>query len=263
VGGLAAGMAHEINNPLGAMVQNAQNILRRISPDLLQNQIAAEQCGITLEAVREYLERRQIITFLESIRTSGHKASEIVDNMLNFSRKSESRKTPVLLDGLLEKTVSLAAHDYDLKKKFDFRRIRIERQYEKSLEPVACVATEIEQVVLNLLRNAAQAMAEGVGKDPPTIFLRLYKSRDMAVIEVQDNGPGMNDQELKRVFEPFYTTKDVGVGTGLGLSVSYFIVTNNHNGAMEVQSEPGKGANFIIRLPLGAVSTERTVSDAA
>ncbi|MEJ2040501.1 MAG: cache domain-containing protein, partial [Desulfosarcinaceae bacterium] len=144
VGGLAAGMAHEINNPLGAMVQNAQNILRRISPDLPQNRIVAEQCGITLEAVRDYLQRRQIVSFLESMRASGHKASEIVDNMLNFSRKSESRKAPVHLDSLLEKTVALAAHDYDLKKKFDFRHIRIERRYDGDLEPVACVATEIE-----------------------------------------------------------------------------------------------------------------------
>ncbi len=258
VGGLAAGMAHEINNPLGAMVQNAQNILRRISPDLPQNRAVAEQSGVTLEAVRDYLQRRQIVSFLESIRASGHKAAEIVDNMLNFSRKSESRKAPVRLDSLLEKTVSLAAHDYDLKKKFDFRHIRIERHYDSALEPVACVATEIEQVVLNLLRNAAQAMADQEGsRQPPTITLRLYRNNGMAVIEIQDNGPGLTEQAMKRVFEPFYTTKDVGVGTGLGLSVSYFIVTNNHSGTMEVQSEPGKGANFIICLPINAPQSEK------
>ncbi len=257
VGGLAAGMAHEINNPLGTMMQNAQNIVRRMSPDLPRNRIVADQCGIPLERVIAYLTQRQVFMLLEGIRLSGQKASEIVENMLNFSRTSESRKAPVALSELLEKTVSLAAHDYDLKKKYDFRRIRIERHFDDHLEPVLCVGTEIEQVILNLLRNAAQAMSEKEKNDQtPTIIMRLYREHHMAVIELQDNGPGLPDQELKRVFEPFYTTKDVGIGTGLGLSVSYFIVTNNHNGSMEVRSEPGQGATFIVRLPLekGAAS---------
>ena len=116
---------------------------------------------------------------------------------------------------------------------------------------VCCVATEIEQVILNLLRNAAQAMSGGdLNGRAPVITLRLYKQAEMAVIEVADNGPGMNAKALKRVFEPFYTTKDVGSGTGLGLSVSYFIVTNNHGGTMEAHSGPGNGATFIVRLPL-------------
>jgi len=254
VGGLAAGMAHEINNPVGAMVQSAQNILRRISSDLPANVAAAKACGIQLAALRAYLEDRQIISFLEGIRISGEKAAEIVDNMLHFSRQSESRKEEVQLADLLDKTISLAAHDYDLKKKYDFRRIQIERVFEDNVKKVPCVATEIEQVVLNLLRNAAQAMAkQDTECDPPRITLRLYAQNDMAVIEVEDNGPGMNPKDLKRVFEPFFTTKDVGTGTGLGLSVSYFIITNNHGGTLEARSESGKGANFIIRLPMAHV----------
>ncbi len=251
VGGLAAGMAHEINNPLGAMVQNTQNILRRLSPDLPANTQAAKACGVDLDAVRCYLEERQILSFLEGIRTSGKSAAEIVDNMLHFSRNSESRKTPVYLAELLDKTVSLAAHDYDLKKKYDFRRIAIERQFERNMEMVPCVPTEIEQVVLNLLRNAAQAMADqGENGAPPQIILRLYGRDDKAVIEVEDNGPGMGDRQRKRAFEPFYTTKDVGVGTGLGLSVSYFIITNNHGGTLEVSAAPDRGARFTISLPM-------------
>ena len=96
-----------------------------------------------------------IFRFLENIRVSGERASHIVENMLNFSRSSESRKSPVDLSELLDKAVELAAHDYDLKKKFDFRHIRIVRHYEPALPPVPCAATEIEQVVFNLLRNAA------------------------------------------------------------------------------------------------------------
>jgi PAS domain S-box-containing protein len=263
VGGLAAGMAHEINNPLGAMVQNAQNILRRISPHLPKNKAVADQCGVSLPAIMDYLERREIVNLLGGIRLSGLKASEIVENMLNFSRKSESRKAPVHLAELLERTVSLAAHDYDLKKKYDFRRIAIERDYDQALA-VCCVATEIEQVILNLLRNAAQATTQNEKEAAcPTIALRLFRENNMAVIEVRDNGQGISEHDMKRVFEPFYTTKDVGIGTGLGLSVSYFIVTNNHNGTMEVQSEPGKGSCFIVRLPLQDGSRSRPTAFAA
>jgi two-component system, NtrC family, sensor kinase len=259
VGGLAAGMAHEINNPVGAMVQSAQNILRRISPDLPANVATARACGIELTALRAYMEDRQIISFLQGIRASGEKAAEIVDNMLHFSRQSESRKEHVQLAELLDKTISLAAHDYDLKKKYDFRRIQIERVFEDDVKMVPCVATEIEQVVLNLLRNAAQAMAgQDTDGEPPRITLRLYSQNDMAVIEVEDNGPGMNAKDLKRIFEPFFTTKDVGAGTGLGLSVSYFIITNNHSGTLEARSEQGRGANFIIRLPMATVLEGQT-----
>jgi PAS domain S-box-containing protein len=251
VGGLAAGMAHEINNPLGAMVQSAQNILRRISTDLPANLDMAAQCGVELTAVRYYLEQRRIIEFLEGIRSAGDKAAEIVENMLHFSRKSESHKEAVDLAELLNKAVSLAAHDYDLKKKYDFRRIHIEREFQTDVGVVPCVATEIEQVVLNLLRNAAQAMAECENDSTSArIELRLYRRDGMAVIEVEDNGPGMDSEKLKRVFEPFFTTKEVGSGTGLGLSVSYFIITNNHGGTLEASSQPGRGTLFTIRLPL-------------
>ena len=251
VGGLAAGMAHEINNPLGGMLQSLQNVIRRLSPGLAANETEALACGTRLETIRCYLEKRDILRFLENIRVSGERASHIVENMLSFSRRSESRKTPVDLPELLDKAVELATHDYDLKKKFDFRHIRIVRHYEADLAPVPCVPTEIEQVVFNLLRNAAQAMGgSGQRAEPPCITLRLRRDSQFVVIEVADNGPGMDEQRLKRIFEPFFTTKEVGVGTGLGLSVSYFIITNNHNGFMSAESTPGKGASFIIRLPL-------------
>lgn len=87
--------------------------------------------------------------------------------------------------------------------------------------------------------------------DTPCFVLRLAREKNMLRIEIQDNGPGMDKSTKSRIFEPFFTTKPVGVGTGLGLSVSYFIITQNHGGTMDVISSPGKGANFIIRLPLG------------
>jgi PAS domain S-box-containing protein len=252
VGGLAAGMAHEINNPLGGMLQSLQNVMRRLSAGLPANDADAAACGTQLETIRCYMEKREIFRFLDNIRISGERASHIVENMLSFSRNSESHKMPIDLSELLDKAIELAAHDYDLKKKFDFRHIRIKRHYEPGLPPVPCAATEIEQVIFNLLRNAAQAMGttEMNPHHPPCITLHLRRENELAVIEVADNGPGMTETQLKRIFEPFFTTKEVGVGTGLGLSVAYFIITNNHNGSMAAESSPGKGASFIIRLPL-------------
>jgi len=252
VGGLAAGMAHEINNPLGAIMQGVQNAIRRVSPDLEANQKAAEECGTDLEAVRGYLEKRGILRYFDGMRDAGSRAAKIVANMLNFSRQSESKLSPIEINSLIDSVLELADSDYDLLKKYDFRHVEIVREYGADLSQVPCTSTEIEQVFLNLIRNAVEAMAENRGrKAGPRITIRTRMEKDHVLIEVEDNGSGMSDETRKRVFEPFFTTKDVGVGTGLGLSVSYFIITNNHNGTMSVESEPGNGAKFIIRLPLG------------
>ena len=251
VGGLAAGMAHEINNPLGAIMQGVQNAIRRLSPDLEANQKAAEECGADLETVRSYLEKRGILRYLDGMREAGTRAAKIVSNMLDFSRRSESKLAPTEINNLMDSVLELADSDYDLLKKYDFRHVKVERDYGADLSQIPCTPTEIEQVFLNLIRNAAEAMAEVREKDAePRITIRTQREKDHALIEVTDNGPGMDEETRKRVFEPFFTTKPVGEGTGLGLSVSYFIITNNHNGTMSVESEPGKGTTFIIRLPL-------------
>ncbi|GFM36609.1 PAS domain-containing sensor histidine kinase [Desulfovibrio psychrotolerans] len=256
VGGLAAGMAHEINNPLGGILQGAQNILRRLSPELPANVQAAESVGCPLDSVHAYMQQRQIMRMLEGIRDSAVRAADIVANMLSFSRKSETAHSTHDINEIVDSTIRLASTDYDLKKSFDFRHIDIVREYAADLPPITCSRTEIEQVLLNLLRNAAQAM---VACEGPRIVLRtgMYEgdgtpgvSGRHVLVEVEDNGPGMDEQTKMRVFEPFFTTKDPGVGTGLGLSVSYFIITENHRGHMEVESEPGSGTRFTILLPM-------------
>jgi len=254
VGGLAAGMAHEINNPLGIITQAAQNIERRVSPELPANRKAAEELGISLEGINAYFEKRQIPEFIGSIRTAGFRAAKIVDNMLQFSRCAGATMQSVSLDGIIEQALELAASDYDLKKKFDFRSIEIIRDYAPDMPEVPIVLVEMEQVMLNLLKNAAQAMTLNPPDRGPRITLRLRREERYALIEVEDNGPGMKEEVRRRAFEPFFTTKEPGMGTGLGLSVSYMIVTQNHKGLMEVVSKPGKGACFSVRLPLSKES---------
>ena len=258
VGGLAAGMAHEINNPLGAVLSGVQGTERRLSPSLKKNVEVASELGLDLNKVHQYMDRRGILGYLRGISDAGRRAAAIVRNMLEFSRKSESSRTQAQVKGILEKALSLAENDYDLKKKYDFKVIEIRRDYEQNLPTVSITETEIEQVFLNIFKNAAQAMADkDFAGERPTLTLRTRKDGDFVRVEVEDNGPGMDEDVRKRVFEPFYTTKRVGLGTGLGLSVSYFIITRNHEGEFLVESEEGKGSKFIIRLPAGG-RTENT-----
>ncbi|NQD93392.1 PAS domain-containing protein [Pseudomonas sp. CrR25] len=253
VGSLAAGMAHEINNPLGAILHNVQNIRRRLSPELEKNREQAEQIGICLTAIEHYLDAREIPQLLDGIQQAGTRAARTVSHMLSFSRLSNRRLTPCQLPALIDQALEIASNDFDLTDSFDFKSLVIQREFDEALGPVPGTANELEQVLLNLLKNAAQAihLRDDVST-PGRITLRTRLSPPWAEIQVEDNGIGMPDSVRKRIFEPFFTTKEVGQGTGLGLSVSYFIITNNHKGQMEVQSKTGQGTCFSLRLPLTA-----------
>ena len=250
VGGLAAGMAHEINNPLAGILQNTQVIQGRVMKDTEKNRSAALACETTLDKIQAYMEKRQVPAMLNMVMESGHRAALIVANMLSFSRKSDSVGEMCDVNALLDKTLELVSSDYDLKKKYDFKKIRIVREYDGAVGMIRCEPGKIQQVFLNILKNGAQAM--GQGEREPVFILKTMRKENNIRIEIKDNGPGMTPEVRKRIFEPFFTTKGVGVGTGLGLSVSYFIITENHGGTMRVESAPGKGAAFIIHLPVNA-----------
>jgi PAS domain S-box-containing protein len=249
VGGLAAGMAHEINNPLSGVLQSSQNILRRLSPSLPANKTTADELGVDMATINEYLDRRGILGFLDGIREAAKRASRIVADMLAFSHRSHAEFLPVSINELLDEVVRIAASDYDLKKTYDFKKITIIREYSPDLPHVACDRTEIEQVLLNLIKNAAHAMADRKNSTQQRIILRTIDDGEWARIEVEDTGPGMDEEIRSRVFEPFFTTKPIGLGTGLGLSVSYYIITEQHNGTISVDSVLGEGSKFVIRLP--------------
>jgi PAS domain S-box-containing protein len=250
VGGLAAGMAHEINNPLAGIMQNVQNVQRRLTSDLPANDEAAVACGTDMTVIRRFVAARQISRMLDTAMDCGRRASGIVNNMLSFAHKGARVSASQDIAELLDRTVDLAANDYDLTKSYDFRTIEIVREYDATTPRIPCESSKIQQVLLNLLKNGADAMRGNGPERPPRFTLRVLPDGNAVRVEVEDSGAGMDEATRKRAFEPFFTTKDVGVGTGLGLSVSYFIVTQNHGGTMTLESAPGVGTTVVVLLPL-------------
>jgi signal transduction histidine kinase len=270
VGRLAAGIAHEINNPLSAMMQSAQVLQMTFDTQYPRTRERLQASGIDPDALDLYLQERDTFEYLRGIRSSGERAAKIVSTLLSFSYQS-SQPSLYDLNSLVEQTLDLAATDYDLRRRFDFREIDIVRELAPDLPKVLCDGQQIQQVVLNLVRNAAQEMetkkmaaqAPGAGEYRPRLTLRTALVQDegedrnvqplpgpMVRLEVEDNGPGFQQPAQAQLFEPFFTTKDEGEGTGLGLWLAWSIVVEQHRG--RIWGEPGsdEGARFVVELPV-------------
>lgn len=253
VGGLAAGMAHEINNPLAGMIQNASILSNRLGTgdDSPMNRKNADEAGLKIDALKKYMEAREIPRITDSIIESGRRIAEVVSNMLSFAASGSDSRSTHDLGEIVDKSLTLASTDYNLKKRFDFRRIKIKKNYEPGTPPVPCESSKIQQVLLNIFRNGAYAMKEAETSGACfSISIMHLKERAMVVLEIENNGPSLSEEVRKRLFDPFFTTKPTGIGTGLGLSVSYFIIVENHEGEFEVESDETQGVKFIIRLPI-------------
>lgn len=250
IGGLAAGMAHEINSPLAGIIQSAQVIQNRIKIDMQKNVEAASEIGVDLKKLNLYFEKRSIINMLDAILDAGRRAADIVANMLTFSRKSDSSFTMQRIEKILDQTIKFMEKDFDIKQHADFKRIEIIRKYCSSLPEISCDAGKIQQVFFNILKNGGHAMMENAKNRAPVFRITTLEEDESVLIVIEDNGVGMDENTKTRIFEPFYTTKSVGVGTGLGLYISYFIIVENHKGSITVESFPGKGTKFTIKLPL-------------
>ncbi|MDD9303875.1 MAG: GAF domain-containing protein [Desulfobacter sp.] len=256
IGGLAAGMAHEINNPLAGMMQNAQVAINRLSGDLPANHAAAREIGISLDDIKAYMEKREVFRRLHMINDTGKRAAKIVENMLFFARKTNAVQKCHDLGKLLKKSVELAQNDCQYKNRYNFKSIQIIEDFDHGVPPVFCDKDKLQQVFLNILKNGAHAMFDSqINTCSPQFVLRLYRKESMVCIEIENNGPIMDDEIKKRLFEPFFTTKPIGDGTGLGLFISYFIVVTDHKGELTVESTPDTNTRFVIKLPQKKLET--------
>jgi len=236
VGQLAGGVAHEINNPMGVILGFAQSLVKNIK------------------------EGDSLYMPLKSIEREAIRCKKLVSNLLTFSRIEKTGIEIVEINSAIEETISL------IEAQAKTRGIEIIKQYASNLLRIKVNRSQIQQVIVNLCNNAMDAMPQG-GKITITTTVAAEQSsanisKDNAlplqfiVITISDTGVGISEEVKKHIFEPFYTTKEVGKGTGLGLSICYEII-QKHNGTIEVESEVGKGTTFVIKLPVGVDNYEK------
>lgn len=246
IGALSAGIAHELRNPIAAITHTTQNVRNRLTQDMPKNVKAADKCGVSMDQIRAFLKLRDIDQMVEGVFESCARASKIVDNTLAYSRIIKSQYLEHDLETLLKNTLELAQFDLNFKRVSDII-------FDSDPVPlVLCQEDKIQQVILNILKNGAQAMADrakGSGREYKSKFgIKIFKTSDnMACIEIRDNGPGIKDCE--KIFELFYTTRKQSGGIGLGLFICRQIIDKEHKGSLKAESFPGQGAKFIIKLP--------------
>jgi len=248
LGGLAAGMAHEINNPIAGMVQNCEVLINRLTRQMPKNKSIAEECNINFSDMLKYMEKRNITKTLQMIKGSGRKAADIVKNMLEFARKDGATKSQYKLSTIFEESLKLIATDFSLKDKYDFKKIQIIKEYPEPEHPLFCDKNQIQQVLLNILKNGAEAMVENQTPNP-TFKITISNTDNAATMKIANNGPIIPTDNKRYIFDPFYTTKSPDKGTGLGLSIAYFIIVQNHGGEIFIE-DTEQGTEFVINLPI-------------
>jgi signal transduction histidine kinase len=245
LGELTAGIAHEIQNPLN-FVNNFSELNTELL-DELHNAMASGNLQSANEIVKNIKDNEQ------KINHHGKRADVIVKGMLAHSRTSSGQKDLTDINILCEEYVRLAYHGIRAKEK-SFNA-KFETNFDPTLPAVNVVAQDIGRVFLNLINNAFYAVSEKAkqteGKYEPTVTVSTMTEKGKVEIIVRDNGVGISDAIKEKIFQPFFTTKPTGQGTGLGLSLSYEIITKGHGGELRVESTEGEGSAFIIDLPVG------------
>ncbi|MEI2757121.1 MAG: ATP-binding protein [Chitinophagaceae bacterium] len=242
LGELTAGIAHEIQNPL-----NFVNNFSDVSKELLDEMKDAMEKGDSEEA-KEIMQ--DVIANLEKINHHGQRAGDIVKGMLQHSRTSTGQKELTDINALCDEYLRLSYHG--LRAKDKSFNAKFETNFDTSLPKINVVPQEIGRVILNLINNAFYATNERKKLNEPgyepEVIVCTRKEKNKVEIKVKDNGMGIPKKVIDKIFQPFFTTKPTGSGTGLGLSLSYDIV-KAHGGELKVETKEGEGTIFIIHLP--------------
>ena len=243
LGELTAGIAHEIQNPLN-FVNNFSEVNKELA-DELKTELATGNRQQAIELANDIKDNS------EKINHHGKRADAIVRGMLQHSQASSGKKEPTDINALADEYLRLAYHGFCAKDK-SFNA-KFETEFDKSINRINVAPQDIGRVMLNLINNAFYAVNEKKqeldGSYEPTVSVSTRKLKDKVEVKVKDNGAGIAQKDLDKIFQPFFTTKPTGVGTGLGLSLSYDIVTKGHGGELKVETKEGEGSEFIIKLP--------------
>ncbi|MEH2383853.1 MAG: ATP-binding protein [Nostoc sp.] len=260
LGQLIAGVAHEINNPVNFIYGNLKYVAEYANDllHLLQEyqkflpvappELESELDKIDLEFIMEDLPK-----LLNSMKVGTGRIVEIVQSLKNFSRHDEAEMKAVNIHDGIDGTLMILHH----RLKADGCRpaIKIIKDYGK-FPLIECYPGQLNQVFMNILANAIDALEEGMGNEKissPTAQITIRTEildNHFVVIHIADNGPGMKEDVIRRIYDPFFTTKEIGKGTGLGMAISYQIIVNRHRGFLKCRSAPGEGTEFWIQIPI-------------
>ncbi|MBK8282690.1 MAG: histidine kinase [Saprospiraceae bacterium] len=248
LGELTAGISHEIQNPLN-FVNNFSELSKELMEEVLGER--KKENGKRDESLEGEI-LGEIKENLSKIHHHGQRASSIVKGMLEHSRTNTGKKELTDINVLVEEYLRLSYHGLRAKDK-DFHAEMV-IDFDPNLSKTEVIPQDIGRVLLNLINNGFQAVDEqskkGIEGFKPTLTVSTKSETDRIIICIKDNGPGIPESINDKIFQPFFTTKPTGQGTGLGLSLAYDIVTKGHGGALEFISTVGIGAEFIITLPL-------------
>ncbi|UII35145.1 ATP-binding protein [Fulvivirga ulvae] len=241
-------MAHEINNPINfvsagidSLTANYEDLnliikkYNQLAPEADNTELFREIEKLKKELDMDYL-LEEIPELLNSVKSGANRTTEIIKSLRNFTRLDEDQLKKANINEGLDSTLVILRNQMT-------NKIEVIREY-GDLQPINCYPGQLNQVFMNILNNAIQAI-DNEGR----ICIQTTQNEDSAIVKIKDSGRGMSEDLKKRIFDPFFTTKDVGEGTGLGLSISYGII-EKHHGKIEVNSTAGEGTEFIIELPL-------------
>ncbi len=267
LGQMVAGVAHEINNPVSFIYGNlapaseyVQDLLNLIALYQEHYPTPVEEIQETIESIDLDFISEDLQNLLNSMQVGAERIRKIVLSLRNFSRLDEADKKPVNIHDGLESTLLILQNRFKQLGVGDYPEIEIIKEYGE-LPLVNCYASQLNQVFMNLLTNACDALEQEKKNHPstnkqPRITVRTEANAQSVQIRIIDNGPGIDEATVQKIFNPFYTTKPVGSGTGLGLSISYQIVVEKHSGQLSCFSQPGQGAEFIVEIPLRPTEEE-------
>ena len=252
LGVLSAGIAHEIQNPLNFVINFSQ-----MSNDMVDDlEDLFDERGIDLDS-EENAEIADTLhtlrSYLAKIAEHGHRATDIIQGILLYSRGKADQFMPTDLPSLLKKYVWLSFHA--MRANLADFNVTIHEVYDPQITTVDLIPQDFSRAIINLMNNACYAVWKKQQDNPPsdyvpTVTVQTALSADRVCVTIEDNGIGMSDEVKKKLFEAFFTTKPVGEGTGLGLSITRSIIEQKHQGRISFESKEGRFTRFVVEVPL-------------